>query len=45
MGRARTAIIEDNYPDFVKQFFGKLYPNCDYPSWAVTALARVGIDL
>jgi tRNA-guanine family transglycosylase len=45
MGRARNAIIEDRYPDFVKEFFGKLYPNRDFPSWAITALAGVGIDL
>ncbi|KAI5288860.1 hypothetical protein KEM54_004772 [Ascosphaera aggregata] len=46
MSRVRTAILQDRYPDFLKEFFAKLYPSkTDYPSWAVTALAGVGVDL
>ncbi|KAL1865397.1 hypothetical protein Plec18167_009443 [Paecilomyces lecythidis] len=46
MGSARQAIIEDRYPDFVREFFGKLYKNrSDIPKWAVEALRGVGVDL
>ncbi|KAF1813251.1 queuine tRNA-ribosyltransferase [Eremomyces bilateralis CBS 781.70] len=46
MRSAREAIIADRYPQFVKGFFGKLYPDRTMtPSWAVTALRRVGVDL
>jgi len=45
MAKARAAIIEDKYPEFVVDFFGKLYPKRDFPTWAVDALGTVGIDL
>lgn len=46
MKRAREAILEDRYPAFVKQFFGKLYSTKEkFPIWAVDALKGVGIDL
>ena len=47
MGRARQAIIEDRYPLFVRDFFGKLYSKdiSKYPDWAVVALRGVGVDL
>lgn len=46
MKLAREAIIEDKYPAFVKEFFGKLYDDTSkYPEWAVTALRGVGVDL
>ncbi|KAJ9635960.1 hypothetical protein H2199_008315 [Coniosporium tulheliwenetii] len=46
MKSARTAIIEDRYPAFVKGFFAKLYPDrSKYPEWAVMALKGVGVDL
>src|SRR5437762_10059094 len=39
MKLAREAILEDRYPEFVKDFFAKLYPNRgDYPRWATDAL-------
>lgn len=47
MGRVRAAIIEDHYPAFLRGFFAKLY-NGDItmaPTWAVTALRLVGVDL
>jgi queuine tRNA-ribosyltransferase len=46
MREARSAIIEDRYPTFVKEFFGKLYPDRkDFPGWAVEAMQSVGVDL
>lgn len=46
MKRARTAIVEDRYPMFLKEFFRKLYGDKkDLPEWAVTALRGVGVDL
>ena len=43
----RASIIEDRFPQFVKDFFGRIY-DCDktkYPVWAVEALKKVGVDL
>lgn len=46
MKRARKAIMDDRYPMFLKEFFGKLYDDRrDFPEWAVTALRGVGVDL
>ena len=47
MGRAREAIKEDKYPQFVKDFFHALYrgDKLQFPIWAVDALKTVGIDL
>ncbi|KAI9804535.1 MAG: hypothetical protein M1825_001434 [Sarcosagium campestre] len=46
MKLARNAIIEDRYPAFLREFFGRLYTDkSQYPSWAVTALRKVGVDL
>ncbi|XP_022325326.2 queuine tRNA-ribosyltransferase catalytic subunit 1-like [Crassostrea virginica] len=38
-------IIEDTFPEFIQAFFDKLYPNSDYPQWAVDALASVNVHL
>ncbi|KAF7198495.1 Queuine tRNA-ribosyltransferase catalytic subunit [Pseudocercospora fuligena] len=47
MRRAREAIIEDRYPDFLKDYFSRLYAGKKekYPEWAVQALRGVGVDL
>lgn len=47
MRLVREAIIEDRYPQFVKDFFSKLYKGNKekYPAWAVGALGGVGVDL
>lgn len=47
MKRAREAIIEQRYPDFLKRYFAGLYggDKKKYPQWAVDALRRVQIDL
>ncbi|KAI9732576.1 MAG: hypothetical protein M1834_003912 [Cirrosporium novae-zelandiae] len=46
MKSIRNAIIQDRYPAFLHEFFGKLYdsPN-KYPIWAVKALRGVGVNL
>jgi len=46
MKSARQSIIDDRYPAFVREFFGKLYPTrAEIPQWAIDALRGVGIDL
>lgn len=47
MGEVREAILEDRYPAYLKQWFGKLYAGdkSRYPGWAVGALRGVGVDL
>ncbi|KAL9046695.1 MAG: hypothetical protein Q9214_000536 [Letrouitia sp. 1 TL-2023] len=47
MQAARAAIIKDRYPEFLQQYFGKLYGGAweKVPQWAVTALRGVGVDL
>jgi queuine tRNA-ribosyltransferase len=47
MKEAREAIIQDRYPQFVKDFFSKLHNGGKdkYPQWAVDALRGVGVDL
>jgi len=44
--RAREAILENRFPAFIKDFFGKLYDDKEkLPGWAVEALQGVGVDL
>lgn len=47
MNRARIAIVEDRYPEFLREFFFKWYDGDKgkYPAWAVDALRGVGVDL
>jgi tRNA-guanine transglycosylase len=47
MRSVRRAIIEDRYPDFLKQFFRDLHggDKLKYPDWAVEALRTIGVDL
>ena len=47
MRRIREAIIADRYPQFLKDFFSKLYngQKDKYPEWAVGALKGVGVDI
>ena len=47
MGKVRAAIVEDRYPDFLQAYFGKAYGGdmARVPTWAVTALREVGVDL
>ena len=45
--RAREAIVEQRYPEFLHQHFDRLYAGdkTKYPQWAVDALKGVGVDL
>lgn len=45
MRTARQAIIEDRYPQFVRDFFLRYYGGKRIPFWAIDALQGVGIDL
>lgn len=47
MRQARKAILKDEFPEYVAQFFSDLYngDKTKYPSWAVDALRNVNIDL
>ncbi|KAI9693004.1 MAG: hypothetical protein M1822_004999 [Bathelium mastoideum] len=47
MRQVRDAIIEDRYPQFLKDYFAGLYAGNreSYPAWAVDALRGVGVDL
>jgi queuine tRNA-ribosyltransferase len=47
MRRAREAIVDGRYPEFVKDYFRMLYSDEKekYPTWAVDALRGAGIDL
>lgn len=47
MGKVRAAIIADRYPDFLRAYFSKAYGGdmTRAPTWAVTALREVGVDL
>ena len=45
MKSIRTAINEERYPTFVKDFFFRYFPGKGAPEWAVGALRGVGIDL
>lgn len=45
MKRARTAILEDRYPAFAKQFFADYFGDEGPPKWAVDALKQVDIEI
>lgn len=45
MGRARDAIINGTFPDYLKTFFADYYGEKGYPEWCVNALRSVGVDL
>lgn len=45
MKRARTAILEDRYPAFARQFFIDYFGDKGPPRWAVDALKEVNIDI
>ena len=47
MGKVRAAIIEDQYPEFLRAYFSKAYGGdmTRVPTWAVMALREVGVDL
>eukprot|EP01135_Chromosphaera_perkinsii_P008576 Nk52_evm18s1401 gene=Nk52_evmTU18s1401 len=45
MGRARDAILEDRFPQFVKDFMLKNFPEREYPQWIIESLASVNVHL
>ena len=45
MQSIREAILQDRYPDFIREFFDKFYGSTKIPQWAVDALRGVGVDL
>ncbi|SCV69895.1 BQ2448_1289 [Microbotryum intermedium] len=46
MHRAREAIFEDRFPQYLIDFFARFFKTKDkYPAWAVEALLSVGVDL
>jgi hypothetical protein len=45
MGRARTAIMEGTFPDYLRSFFADYFGDVGYPEWCVNALRSVGVDL
>ena len=47
MGRVRDAIVEDRYPEFLREYFATMYSGdmVRVPQWAVGALRGVGVDL
>ena len=45
MGRARAAIINGTFPDYLRSFFAEYFGSNGYPEWCVNALRSVGVDL
>ncbi|XP_023327802.1 queuine tRNA-ribosyltransferase catalytic subunit 1 [Eurytemora carolleeae] len=45
MAKARAAIKDGRFPDFVTEFMEALYPSREYPQWAENAFNSVGIEL
>ena len=45
MKNIRESIKEDKFPQFVNDFFHKMFPEKDYPKWAVDALQNVNIHI
>ena len=45
MKSIRQSILDDRFPEFVKDFMNKQFLNKKYPEWAVEALSSVGIHI
>ena len=45
MRSIHNSILEDKFPQFIKNFFSEMYPNKDYPHWAIEALESVNVKL
>lgn len=45
MGRARDAIVQGTFPEYLKSFFATYFGDRGYPEWCVNALRSVGVDL
>jgi queuine tRNA-ribosyltransferase len=45
MRSIHNSILEDKFPQFIRNFFSEMYPNMDYPQWAIEALESVNVKL
>ncbi|KAK6196223.1 hypothetical protein SNE40_001488 [Patella caerulea] len=45
MKRIRESILEDKFPKFIQTFFTTMFPNKNYPEWAIEALKSVNVNL
>ena len=45
MKEIRDSIKDDRFPEFVQTFFSTMFPDKNYPLWAVNALASVNVHL
>ncbi|KAF8070475.1 tRNA-guanine(15) transglycosylase-like protein [Lyophyllum atratum] len=45
VGRARSAILNGTFPDYLRSFFAEYFGDTGYPEWCVNALRSVGVDL
>ena len=45
MTRLRDAVIEDTLPAFIQGFMAGMFPDKQYPGWAVNALGSVWVTL
>jgi queuine tRNA-ribosyltransferase catalytic subunit len=45
MSKAREAIMEGRFPDYLHSFFANYFGDNGVPEWCVNALRSVGVDL
>jgi len=45
MRKVRAAIANGTFPQFIRDFMLRQYPDRRYPTWAVNALRAVNVDL
>ena len=45
MSRIRQAIIEDRFPDFIREFVANYFQDKDIPEWVINSLKSVNIQL
>lgn len=41
----RESIKKDKFPEFIQDFMSQMYPESNYPLWAVEALKSVNVEL
>ncbi len=45
MSRIRQAIIEQRFPEFIKEFVASYYQDKDIPQWIINSLKSVNVEL
>ena len=45
MSRIRQAIVEQRFPEFIKEFVATYYQDKDIPPWITNSLKSVNIEL